>query len=264
MKAHGYQQSRRAGSPRFGTKSDSFDYTKVTEYTLSPEELKQYQKGGSAMSKFHKEEYLAFKDQGKTDAEIQKIWKIDYNKMQKLKKQWDIVTKPGRPAAQKKEDVPSVSVSPAEPVMPKIEPAVDVVNYEARINEINFSRDNLARKLREQGVANDELDKENVRLMKALSDQSKALVEAEDELNRVRDDLEKVQKSCGRLEKALNEKDDIILAREAEIDQLLKKLDAASKKPMPNIEVLVGDYEVAVHERDALLTTVKVLAKLSS
>jgi hypothetical protein len=284
MKAHGYSPNRRAGSPRFGTKSDNYDYSKVTEYTLSDEELNQYRKGGDDMSKFHKEEYLAFKDQGKTDAEIQKIWKIDYNKMQKLKKQWDIVTKPGRPA-QKKEDTPSVSVTPAtdvpeEPAILKLEPATDGSgHYKMVLQEVKDNREDVLRKLREKDLVNEELEKENLKLMKALSEQSKTLTEVEEERDKAFDEGNEwknqaiyFESQLAEVMAALEDRDEKIEQLEKETNRLKSLVDQlkGQLKVMPHtadvgtlhIDTLVGEYETAVHERDAFLTTLKVLARL--
>jgi RNA polymerase sigma factor (sigma-70 family) len=69
---------------------------------------------------------------------------------------------------------------------------------------------------------------------------------------------EEIQEQNEKLLNTLNEKIKLILKLEEEVD----RLENSPAKESRNIDVLVSDYEMAIHERDALLTTVKLMARL--
>mgnify|MGYP001252793985 CR=1 FL=1 len=75
--------------------------SQVVTYKLSDEELQKLrqERGWAGVTK---EEYLALKEQGKSDAEVRKAFGIDYNKLYMLKKQWGLI---GKFRAGKKVDV---------------------------------------------------------------------------------------------------------------------------------------------------------------
>ncbi|WP_202970047.1 DUF1599 domain-containing protein [Caenibacillus caldisaponilyticus] len=64
----------------------------MVTYKLSDEELQKLrqERGWAGVTK---EEYLALKEQGKSDAEVRKALGIDYNKLYMLKKQWGLIGK---------------------------------------------------------------------------------------------------------------------------------------------------------------------------
>jgi chromosome segregation ATPase len=239
MNTQGYKQSRRAGSPRFGTKSDDYDYKKVTEYTLPPEELAKYQNGemgGSKMVKFRKEEYLTFKDEGKSDSAIQKIWKIDHNKMQKLKKEWDLVGKLDRSNSKKQSAEEETPVK--EEVMIEQIPEMPVTKI-------------------------DDLEKENFRLMKIVDEESKKFGEMEERFEESNTLIENLKNKINLLDDHLKSKDesrDLLFNRIEELGKELLKKDELLKKQNKEAE---SEFETACHERDALITTLKIMARIS-
>ncbi len=245
MHVSSYKTSnRRGGSPRYGTKSDDYDYTKVTEYKLSEEELRQYQngeKGGSKLVKFEKKEYLALKDEGKTDGVIQKLWGIDHNKMQKLKKEWGLIGAFSRPPSKNKELTKEEKVNKETPVeAPNNESVIE-------LNELKNQNENL--------------EKENLRLMKILSGEAEKFVDLEEKLEKkdkllsnLNDQIQELELKCN----ALTERNDLLFGR---VKQLREDLQVQEKQLQQSRIEVESDYEVACHERDALITTLKVISR---
>ncbi len=206
--------------------------------------MRQYQngeKGGSKLVKYEKQEYLAFKDEGKTDGVIQKLWKIDHNKMQKLKKEWGLIGAFSRPPSKNKE-------------LTKEENINKETQAEAPINDSTVE-------LKELKSQNENLEKENLRLMKILSGEAEKFVDLEEKLEKkdklvsnLKDQIHELELKC----KSLTDRNDLLFGR---IKQLREDLKVQEKQLQQSRIEVESDYEVACHERDALITSLKVISR---